>query len=590
MQHHNIIRLLLVTLLTALLVTAPVPAHAGPVSYEPALQGAPSSEAEQAIMLESGIFARRDTPPRTPALLRKRVRDDVPKIRSILRALGYFKADISTNVDTDTSPAAVAVRIAAGPLFTVGTVILDGPDKSILPAPEGLGLPGGSPATSEAIRKGENRILALLARRGYPFARIDSREVVADHAEDVVHIRWSVGTGPKCMFGDLRITGLTTVEASLVESTLAWQKKGVFDSELVDKTRMDLLRSGLFGSVTVQHADSPLPDGTLPMRIDLTERAHRTIKAGLEYATDTGPGGSFSWEHRNLFGKGELLRTRARINEVEQGADARLVLPRFFGPWNLTTEGGLTREDTDAYTSRAVTAGATLDRNLTDRVRMGAGMRYRLNRVTDSDGDEKTFGLLSFPVFASVDHGTPLLDPTSGWRLSGEVAPYMDTVGQDITFFRSRIQGSAYLPLWSKKIVLALRGVYGSIGGTGLRNIPADERFYVGGGGSVRGYGYQKAGELEDDDTPIGGLSAVESSTELRARFTDTWGGVLFIDGGKTFEDSIPRDMTDLFWGAGAGIRYFTPIGPVRLDVGIPLERRDGDASFQVYVSIGQAF
>jgi translocation and assembly module TamA len=575
--------------LAFLFIAAPVRSHAEPVPYVPTLEGSPDN-AEQAIMLESATFARKDSPPRTRALLRKRVRDDIPGMLSILQALGYFKARIKTDIETDKSPAVVAIRILPGPLFTFDRVTLAGIDRETSPSPEKLGISPGFPATAERIRNAEARILTRLGRQGYPFARIDSRDVVADHARNRVNIAWDILPGTRCVFGEMRISGLSTVKTSLVKSRTAWQQGDTYDSDLVDKTRMDLLRSGLFGSVTVEHASAPSPDRTLPMYIEVKERTHRTIKAGLEYATDTGPGGSFSWEHRNLLGQGELLRTQVGINGVEQGADVRLVLPERFGLWSLTTEGGITRKETDAYDSRSITAGATLDRNLTSWLRLGGGMRYRVNRVTDSDGDEETYGLLSFPVFAKADRGIPLLDPTSGWRLSGELAPYVDTLGQNISFFKSRIQGSTYLPLYTKKLILALRGLYGSIGGTGLQNIPADERFFVGGGGSVRGYGYQKAGELEDDDTPIGGLSAVECSAELRIRFTDTWGGVLFMDGGKAFEDSIPQDMTDLFWGVGGGVRYFTPIGPVRVDVGLPLERRGDDAPFQVYVSIGQAF
>jgi len=561
------------------------------LSYTAILDGAPD-EAEEAIRIASDTFARVDSPPRTAALLRRRVAADIPAIRSILQALGYFKTRISSTIVTQTSPAKVTIHIVPGPVFRMGNVILTGQPSEVLPTPKAIHLTSGMPATAASIRAGEKSILSRLGSQGYPFARITSRDVVADHARGKVDISWDIDPGPLCVFGATTITGLENVESGFVQRTISWKEGETFNATAEKTTSTALLHSGLFGMVRVEHASAPGVDGVLPMSIEIRERVPRTVKAGLEYATDTGPGASFSWENRNALHQGELLRTQAQINAMLQQANVRLTFPAFFGPWQLSTEGSIAQEDTDAYTSRSITSGALFERNMTPWLRTGGGVRYRLNRVEGSDEDEETYGLLSFPVFAGIIKAAPLLDFDSGWTLKGEVAPYQDTLGQNITFVKSRIQGNTYLPLVSsKKLVLALRGVFGTIGGTGLQDIPADERFYAGGGGSVRGYAYQNAGELDDDDTPIGGLSAIECSAELRSKLTQSLGAVLFIDGGRAFADTIPQSMTDLFWGAGVGLRYFTPIGPLRLDVAFPLEQReDVDSAFQIYISIGQAF
>ena len=561
------------------------------IPYTAALDGAPD-EAEDAIRLQADTFARVETPPRTAALLRKRVAEDIPTIRSILQALGYFKIRISSDVDTESAPAIVTIRIEPGPVFRMGTITMTGLPDDLQPSRETLGLPADIPATSAVIRKGNENLITFLGSRGYPFARITSRDVIADHAKESIDIHWKIEPGPQCTFGPVTISGLEDVDPEFVHRNISWKEGNPFNATQEESTRIKLLKTSLFGAVRVEHAQTPAADGSLPMTITLKERVPRTVKAGLEYATDTGPGATFSWEHRNLFHQGERLRFRAQANDVLQSVNARLMFPSFFGPWQLTTEGGMANEDTDAYASKSITAGAILERKLTPWLRTGGGVRYRLNRVGENDKDATTYGLLSFPLFADAIKAAPILDPTSGWTLKGETAPYVDTLGQNIIFLKSRVQGSTYLPLLpSKKLILALRGVVGTLGGTGLQDVPADERFYAGGGGSVRGYGYQKAGELDDDDDPTGGLSTVECTAELRARFTNSLGGVLFLDGGRSFADSIPQDMTDLFWGAGAGLRYFTPIGPIRLDLAFPLERRDGiDDAFQIYISIGQAF
>jgi translocation and assembly module TamA len=120
--------------------------------------------------------------------------------------------------------------------------------------------------------------------------------------------------------------------------------------------------------------------------------------------------------------------------------------------------------------------------------------------------------------------------------------------------------------------------------------IPADIRFYAGGGGSIRGYAYQSVGPTQNNE-PIGGRSLITMSAELRIKITEKMGLVAFVDGGSAFESAFQDFEETLQWGGGLGFRYFTAIGPLRLDVGIPINRRAGiDDSFQIYVSIGQAF
>jgi translocation and assembly module TamA len=138
--------------------------------------------------------------------------------------------------------------------------------------------------------------------------------------------------------------------------------------------------------------------------------------------------------------------------------------------------------------------------------------------------------------------------------------------------------------------VLAGRTAVGSIVGEPRSDIPANLRVYAGGGGSVRGFGYQLAGELDDDDKPIGGRSLVELGGEVRVRITESIGVVAFVDAGTVYSSATPDFSETLRVGAGPGLRYFSPIGPLRLDVGFPLNPRDSDDTWQLYISIGQAF
>jgi translocation and assembly module TamA len=223
-------------------------------------------------------------------------------------------------------------------------------------------------------------------------------------------------------------------------------------------------------------------------------------------------------------------------------------------------------------------------------MKAGAGLGYKYSRVKQF-GVEDEFSLISLPGRFTWDTSDDLLDPTRGGRLNLRLAPFFDTFKGSLGFVKGYGSYSRYLKISKKPfLVLAGRAALGSIWGEERDSIPADERWYAGGGGSVRGFAYQFAGPLFDGD-PIGGRSLLELSFELRAKVTKKIGIVTFIDGGSAFKAEFPDFKEDLRWGGGVGVRYYTPIGPVRLDVAVPLNpREDIDDPFQIYISIGQAF
>ena len=199
--------------------------------------------------------------------------------------------------------------------------------------------------------------------------------------------------------------------------------------------------------------------------------------------------------------------------------------------------------------------------------------------------------LISLPATFNWDRSNDRLDPTAGGRLTLTNEPFVDVFGNDLAFNRSRLDYSHYLQvLAAPRVVLAGRTAIGTLFGASRADVPADLRFYAGGGGSVRGFAFQKAGELDDRNDPLGGRSLFEASGEIRVRVTESIGVVAFVDAGAAFTSSYPDFDDELRIGAGPGLRYFSPIGPLRLDVGFPVNPRDSDDAFQLYISIGQAF
>ncbi len=541
----------------------------------------------------SDCVGLKDNPPDSPGLLRKRVAGDVETFADSLKARGYFKAEITGEVDTTVTPQTVRFLIKPGPrfVFTKPRLILEPGDPALQERlRDTVGrIKAGDNYSSSTILDVETALLERLKERGRPSPVARERKVVADHATDRVDVEFTIDPGPAATFGDTEILGLEEVSADAVYAELAWKSGTPFDRRQVDRTREQLIRTGLFRSVRIDadHADG---SDTVNIRLTLLEAPHRSVRAGLWFFSDLGLGVNAGWTHRNIFGAGQELRLDTEISENLQRAKSELILPRMWHPrQTLGLSAQYENEITDSYDATNLSLSAIARRPISD-LQVGYGLAYRLSEV---DKDEmRRFNLFSIPLLAEYSNTDHPLDPSRGIALTARMEPFTDIADKETSFVLWYLTGRHYLPLnKDKSMILATRGRYSLLAGSSRESIPEDMLLYAGGGGSVRGYAHQYAGELDEDDDPLGGVSAVDFSAELRFRINNDYGFVLFADGGGAFSGRNPSDREEYFWGAGAGLRYFTPIGPIRLDVAMPLDRRSGvDDLFQVYVSLGQAF
>lgn len=564
------------------------------IKYKAVLKGAPDETLKALLTGVSETFDLEETPPASAKMLKRRVEEDLPRMKKAMRSKGYLKAEIDYRLDREADPVNVIFTVTPGPPFILQTVeiTLSQPDPQvevILPKAESLGLESGRRYEAEKIIEAQQQLLTALGKDGYPFPEIADRKIVADMANDTIEVFFRIDPGVKAVFGPTELTGLTGVEEDYLRRLLPWKTGDPYNAALVAKGKSALLKTGLFSTVqiSVKEVDS---DDRAPILISLTERKFRTVRAGVGYTSDKGLEGRLGWEHRNLLGSGEKLEASLRVNEVEQILKTKFRKPGFFSPdQSLFIAAEAARERTDAYNLEGMESSAGIERQLSSIMSASAGVRYQLQQV--ENGDKETYGLFSVPVNFKLDYANDLFDPSKGGRLNIWGAPYTDTLGNSQDFFKYWASYSHYFELLkNKRFIFAGRTLYGSISGAGLSSVPKHERFYSGGGGSVRGYAYQNAGTL-DGDEPVGGRSLVELSGEFRFKVAEKFGLVTFLDGGRAFSGTTPGKGEKLFWGTGLGLRYYTPIGPVRLDVAFPLNRRDDvDAAYQIYISLGQAF
>jgi translocation and assembly module TamA len=252
---------------------------------------------------------------------------------------------------------------------------------------------------------------------------------------------------------------------------------------------------------------------------------------------------------------------------------------------------GLTakRQNSDAFDEESLAATAILERRINPRWRYSYGGSVELSQI-EEDTRDTTNTLFGAPLRLNYDGTDDLLDPTSGRRLGLSLTPYIGTFSRNVTFGVAEAAGSSYLAVPDERLVFAGRFRIGSAIGERTSQIPANKRFYAGGGGSVRGYELESLGLLDADGDPLGGRSVLELGLESRIRVNEDIGIVPFLEGGNVFDDPVPNGSGTLRWAAGIGLRYFTLVGPLRFDIAVPLDERPSDDDYQIYISIGQAF
>ena len=545
-----------------------------------------------------------------------RVRADLPRLQEALRAEGYWGGQVSATIDglapddpalparlaAATQAVPVVLRLTPGPRYRIGRVTVIAEPAELAPvvrdAALAASLPEGDPARAEAVLAAESAMRDALRNAGYPLADSVGREITVDHDRQAMDITWRFAPGPRARFATPEVRGQSRTDTGLLRRTTARQIEGRdYSPAAVERARRALVSLGVFDSVRVEAGTTVGPDGTLPIAFVVSERPLRAIGGSIAYETNFGIAVSVFWEHRNLFGGAERLRLEAEASRISDGSFgnatyrtfATLTQPEVFERnIRLISRIGAVKENLEAYDREAIVASSTAEHPLTERLTLQTGPIFESGRI-GRYGVLDPYTLVGFMGGLRWDSTTSLLDPSSGIRASISATPYY-SLDDSASYVRLLATGSTYFDVTGdQRGVLALRTAIGSALGASFDQITLDKRFYAGGGGSVRGYTYQSIGPRDAGNRPLGGASLLELSAEWRQRISGPWGMVAFVDAGTVSEDQTPGTGT-LRVGVGAGLRYLTSIGPIRVDVGVPLNPQQGDPAYGLYVGIGQAF
>lgn len=604
------------------------------IPYSVEITGIDRHEETMIAALNSVSTARRlqSRPTASRAGLQRRAEDDIERFQAVLRSNGFYDGQITFDIREKPMPAdaevtenvaasegedagsegdVVAAADAPKPLLLsysidVGTPYLIGsvdlvvtyPDQVIeRPATdaelEKTRLLIGQRATAEPIILAEQYGVDLLRDQGYPLAKSTKRTVMANTAEKTISVTYAYDTGKRANFGAVTVNGANEVDPEFIAGYRSWRAGEQYSPEQVKVTRRDLAQSNLFDSVIVKPVGPVGESGEIPVEINVVERKMRSVGGGVDFSTADGPGANAFWEHRNLFGAGERLRLGADASSYEQGVSAEFKKPQFLQRrQSLVGNAEAKSNDTDAYKGETVESFVGVERPLGENWSATLGALAEYSDLTGSDeSPDDQFYLGGVRGILRYDNTENPLDPIGGTRFEINVTPYMGLTETDTNFTTVSIAGSQYLSIDDDgDYVMAARARTGTIIGEERGSLPSNKRYYSGGGGSIRGYEYQKVGPLDDDGDPLGGRSVLELGFEFRARVTESFGIVPFVEGGNVYERSEPEDIS-LLWAAGLGFRYYTAVGPLRFDVAVPLDKRDNvDDDYQFYISLGQAF
>jgi translocation and assembly module TamA len=645
-------------LLTLLLCWAVGGRAADPQPYKVDLASTPDSSVNSTLKATSELESLRKTAPVGPFGLIGRARGDLDRLKTVLESFGYYQSYVGITIDglnlddpglgeeltarSADNESEVKITFSLGQLYHLRKVQLEG---DVPPeAAKALKLESGAPAIAADVLAASDRLLTELQDEGYAFAKVDKPIAYEDPPNRVLDVTLRVTTGARVAIGDIRIRGLKDMKEPFVRRRLLLHTGEQYGASKVEAARKDLLALGVFSSVSVRIADKPDSQGRVPVTFVARERPQHAVSLSAAYSSDLGGSTGASWTKRNISGKADSLTLSANLinlgggtsgNGIGFDVNGKYLIPDWLvRDQSLQTSLGGIRQFLDAYDQTAYTAGVAVSRKLSSLWTVSAGFNIEKERILQHECGEKqciddgttlcvevapdlvteanqcinqrfSYTLLSLPltaIYNTTGLSSPLEDATHGMRISFGVTPTFSIGHPNTKFFVTQATGSLYFDLNNIHLnktpgrsILALRALGGLAAGASEFSLPPDQRFYAGGSGTIRGYRYQSVGPLFPNGNPIGGTAINAGTIEFRQRIGMNFGTAFFVDGGNVSKNLNPL-KGELKFGAGAGVRYYTPIGPIRLDVAVPIQRRSGtgvrnpDDSFEIYIGLGQAF
>jgi outer membrane protein assembly complex protein YaeT len=522
--------------------------------------------------------------------------------------------------DTEKQIVRIVIAIDEGPRTLVTAVALEGTIPPALPPAatllEALPLRPEQPLNKEDFDRSKALLLTRLHDAGYARAQVVPRTEV-DSEQHTASVTFTLVPESETVFGHIAIQGEQQVEEQAIRHQLTIHE-GQRTSDKALAASADAIYSlGMFQAVTPRALNPEAADEPLDVAFEVIERKPHGLQFGIGYSSTEGFRTQVEWTHRNLFGGAQQLTLSTRYSSIEQRGAVTLRLPYFLAARTAFTQTlfarneqevgfnkgggifGVSGEAQPAFDLFSVGTESRVEHRFTETLSGVAGLNFSYNDFSNVNQAALTAAEQEiaedntlFVQFMEVQHNTSdsLLNPTRGTVLRGRIDHSTSALISDVSFVKLVLEARHYVPL-SQRLLLATRLKLGGIEPYGASTeVPFNVRFFAGGPGSVRGFQLNRLGPLNAEGDPIGGMSLIEGSAELRFPLFGDFGAVLFVDFGNVFASSFTYRLGDLRYAVGPGLRYNTPVGPLRLDLGVIVDRRPGEDFGRIEFSIGQAF
>lgn len=531
-------------------------------------------------------------------------RTDLERLRRLYEANGYYETAVSHDLDIDPERAWVKVRIKVREGVPVVVSDIDvqvtvkEPDRKPPPLPEELPIKRGEVFREQEYQKAEQVLRGSFLNQGYAHAH-SQRKAEVGLDEHRARVFYGIQPGPLTFFGETEVKGTETIEPELVERELVYQSGEMYSLSKVLESREKILALDLFSAVRIAPAETQGAPVIVPMEVEVTEKPHREIKLSLGYSTEDQFRTQLEWRHLNWLGGGRRLSVLAKYSSIVATGAVQFTQPHFL---SRNTRGIVNfahdQETEETYLRNVTRLLPRVDHQFSKTLTGFIGYRVEYDQLNDvaaatsqALGEIRRKGLLTGPTAGLVwNTSDDPFYPKKGGVLSLHVEQAGAIWGGHFSFFKITAEAKKYIDIgWNTVLASRLKlGLADAIGAE--KNLPLFERFYSGGEKSVRGYGRRRLGPLTAADDPLGGLSLVEGSLELRRPVWNELNGAVFVDFGQVSKRSFDPPVGNLQFSAGFGLSYSTPVGPIRLDIGFPFKPPRGDKPWQIHFSIGAYF
>lgn len=559
---------------------------------------------------------------------------DLKRIRAFYADRGFPEARV-TGVDVKLNDKQDEVRIAVtveeGEPVRVASVSFEGfeaiPESHLDDLKGRVPLKAGEPLDRQFVVATREMATNELKDHGYPYAAVAlndealtvlSKATVAPENRAVA-LTFRAEPGTAAVFGPVEVTGNVSVDDRVIRRQLLFRPGEVYRRSLLQESQRKLYGMELFEFANVEVAEPQQQSAEVPIKITLAEGKHQRVNFGVGYGTEEKARVDGEWHHVNFLGGARTAGAHARWSSLDRGVRVDFNEPYFFSPhFSFGAEGQRWFIREPAYSSDIYGGKATVTRRTSQTTTIALTFTNELQQTTISEAARLDLTLRDQLIALGLDprtgsqrgtlasvaldfqrNTTPnLLNATRGYLVSLHVEQAGRVLPGTYNYAAVSADGRHYLALGGR-FVVANRVQYGTIDPAQNRdaNVPFSKRLFLGGSTSLRGWGRFNVSPLAEG-LPIGGLTMFQATSELRMPIVGKLGGVLFADAGNVWPASWNATFGDLRYDIGPGLRYLTPIGPVRVDLGfqlnpIPGLRVNGKEErrhFRVHFSIGQAF